>query len=230
MRARTTLLPAPQETSAPANPSAPSCFQLSTFDCLSVSPLFATLTRPITSNPFICHSYTKPPGWGCLAHSSFRACHPEPIEGSVAFSRLSFSPSSEGSLATRHFLNLAYPRSFDTLANSCLPRAAAKGALFSSYPLSFDTLANSCAAHKTLSPVFSIKSELLPQNTRGGWLPVVDCQLSTVNSLSAAHFCTFLHSPKRYAICFQTLPSSLHKTPGRWGGTARANKKSEVRA
>jgi hypothetical protein len=30
----------------------------------TLSPAFATLTRRVNHNPFVCHSYTKQPGWG----------------------------------------------------------------------------------------------------------------------------------------------------------------------
>jgi len=30
----------------------------------TLSPAFATLARPVTPNPFVCHSYEKHPGWG----------------------------------------------------------------------------------------------------------------------------------------------------------------------
>src|SRR5579859_1212712 len=51
----------------------------------ALSPVFATLTRPVHHNLFVCHSYKKHPGARIPSE-----CHPERGEGS-SFSR-SFSP------------------------------------------------------------------------------------------------------------------------------------------
>jgi hypothetical protein len=42
----------------------------------TLSPVFATLTRSVTSNPFVCHSYTKHPGVARLRHPSLRSYRP----------------------------------------------------------------------------------------------------------------------------------------------------------
>jgi oxygen-dependent protoporphyrinogen oxidase len=41
----------------------------------TLSPAFATLTSPVNHNPFVCHSYTKHPGWG-VPSSSANSVHP----------------------------------------------------------------------------------------------------------------------------------------------------------
>jgi hypothetical protein len=178
MRARTTLLPTPQETSAPANPTASSSdqfnFQLSTFDFLSVSPLFAILTRPVTANPFTCHAYTKPPGW-------------------------MYTPSPRTVSSFLHAVSCQLPTvnpfiSFVLILLRTLVQRANR------YLPSFQSNPNSCGKTPWVGGGTCCR------------LSTVDCQLD-----SAALFCIFLQSPKRYAAYFQTLPGSLHKTPGGMG-------------
>jgi hypothetical protein len=62
----------------------------------------------------------------------------------------------------------AHLLSFDILPHSFSPRAKRRVPHQKSYPLSFHTLLHSFALRKTLSPVFSTNSTLLPQNTPGG--------------------------------------------------------------
>jgi hypothetical protein len=118
-----------------------------------LSPLFATLTQHVTPKSFACHSYKKLPGVGCLSSAesprslrlsvflSSRLCHCHPEPRRGTC----FSPP-HCSLSTTH-------------------HSPAR------YVLSFDTVPNSFARAKMSCPLFSSKSKLFLQNTRGVYPP-----------------------------------------------------------
>jgi hypothetical protein len=128
----------------------------------TLSLAFDTLTHYVTRKSFIRHSYTKLRGW--VHH---RSC-----------------PHLDSELTHRPSLIPVYPLFFLRVPNSFLAGAKAKGTLspirfvFSSfrrfppvsrYLLSFHILPNSFATLRNLCSFFSCKSELLRQNTRGGY-------------------------------------------------------------
>ena len=135
----------------------------STENLATLSPAFATLTRHVNHNPFVCHSYKKHPGWGPVAQTSVcalasfaeRACatHSDPCNSNPLIDLLHDSLDTPG-----------YP------SHTVIPSAARN--------LLFLLLLLLCAASAYSAP-------LHPEERRARYpflsSPAVGCQLWTVS-------------------------------------------------
>jgi hypothetical protein len=129
----------------------------------SLTPLSTQVSQTPSANPCPCTNFQKTPGGGgysgCFVSAptirpgvSVTSTPPATLLGSTACAQF---PSS-----TEVGVSQPFQRATFKLTNIMLTA--------DDYPLCFDTVPNSFALCKSLSPVFSSRSTLFTQNTRGG--------------------------------------------------------------